>query len=265
MPISKPQASSSDIELPVLTSHAPSIQPPLERVPFSSPISEANSIAMVDQVEPPTTAYFPPSNDNPPLQSSDIGLLEYTQLHGQSETPLSSRQRDDRTSDHASLASVGEELPAYRADNLPRYSQRLAGGDSEEPLTWPAISFRIGFCKSFPQQRFGEYLPSLRVFRSMSNFLVHWGSYIIHTSRFIRWNIYAMVQRFRTYCEFLARYLGDGGRERRIFSTHACHGKEMGKMVFICVLCVAAYRSCYCRYSYRSLQDAMTEVQSEVY
>jgi len=153
MPISKPQtSSSSDIEQPVLTSHALSIQPPPERVPFSSPISEANfeyrtanPVAMVDEVEPPSPAYFPPSNDIPPIQSSDAGLLEYTQRHGHSEIPLSPRQREDdrdRTSVHASLA---EALPAYRADIPPRYSRRLEGNDSGEPLTWPAISFRIGF------------------------------------------------------------------------------------------------------------------------
>ena len=137
----------SDIELPEL------IQPPPERVPFSSPISEtnsefrtANSIAMNDEVEPPTPAYFPPSpsNDNPPIQSSDPGLLEYTRRHGHSEIPLSPRQIEEgRTSVHASE----EALPAYRADNPPRYSQRRR--DPGEPLTWPAISFRIGFREFF--------------------------------------------------------------------------------------------------------------------
>jgi len=151
----KPQTRSSpDIELPVLTSHARSIrvQPPPERLPFSTPISEANSenrtansIARVDDVVLPTLAYFPPSNDIPPIQSSNGGLLEYTRLHGHSEIPLSSRQReDDRTSVHASLA---EALPAYRAladtSNPPRYSQ--SRHDSGEPVTWPAISFKIGF------------------------------------------------------------------------------------------------------------------------
>jgi len=143
--------SSPGIELPMLTSHARSIQPP-ERLPFSTPISEANSenrsvnsIAMVDDVVPPTPVYFPPSNDNPPIQSSDVGPLEYTRLHGHSAIPLSSRQREyDRTSVHASLA---EALPAYRAlaetSNPPRYSQ--SRHDSGEPPTWPAISFRIGF------------------------------------------------------------------------------------------------------------------------
>ena len=154
MSVPKPQTrSSSDIELPVLTSHAPSIQPPLERVPFPSPISDANSeyrtansIAMVDEVEPPTPAYFPPSNDIPPIQSSDAGLLEYTRLHGHSEIPLSPRQGgDDRISVYASEGRDAEALPAYRADNPPRYSLRRR--DIGEPLTWPAISFRIGFCK----------------------------------------------------------------------------------------------------------------------
>jgi len=149
MSIPKPQTtSSSDIELPVLTSHAPSIQPPPERVPFSSTISDANSeyhtansIAMVDDVEPPTPAYFPPTNDIPP---SDAGLLEYTQLHGHSEIPLSPRQlEDNRISVNASEGRDAEALPAYRADNPPRYSPRRR--DLSEPLTWPAISFRIGF------------------------------------------------------------------------------------------------------------------------
>lgn len=168
MSISKPQTrSSSDIELPVLTSHARSFQPPPERVPFSSPISEtnsenrtANSIVMVDGVEPPTPAYFPPSNDIPPLPSSDAGHLEYTRLHGHSNIPLSPRQReDDRTSVHASEA---EALPAYRADNPPRYDVRY---DSREPLTWPAISFRIGFRTFFHQIRWDidEFTLSLRL------------------------------------------------------------------------------------------------------
>jgi len=140
MSISKPQTSSSDIELPVLNSHALSIQPPPERVLFSTPIS-ANPISI--EVEPPTPVYSPPSSDIPPIQSSDTGLLEYTQLHGHSEIPLSSRQpEDDRNSVHASEASA---LPAYRADNPPRYTQTLGRCDSGEPITWPAISFRIGF------------------------------------------------------------------------------------------------------------------------
>jgi hypothetical protein len=161
MSISNPRtASSSDIELSVLSSQARSFQPPteLEGVPFSSPVSEtsnsenrtADSIAMVDGVEPPTPAYFPPSNDIPP---PDAGLLEYTRLHGHSEIPLTSssiRQREDeRTSVHASETSRAEALPAYREDNLPRYSYRRHD-HSGEPLTWPAISFRIGFRTFLP-------------------------------------------------------------------------------------------------------------------
>jgi hypothetical protein len=155
MSIPKPQRSSSDIEMPVLTSHALSIQPPPERVPFSSPISEANSehptaansTAMVDEVALPALAYFPPLNCIPPIQSSDAGLLEYTQLHGRSEIPLSPRQPEDAV--RASEASIAEALPAYVEDNPPRYSLRLRRNDSGEPLTWPAISFRIGFRTSF--------------------------------------------------------------------------------------------------------------------
>jgi len=152
MSISKLQTkSSSDIELPVLTSHARSFQPPLGLVPLPSTISETNSenrttnsIAKVNGVEPPTPAYFPPSNDIPPIPSSDAGLLEYTRLHGHSEIPLSSRQReDDRTSVHASETSHAEALPAYRADIPPRYSHRRH--DPVEPMTWPAMCFRIGF------------------------------------------------------------------------------------------------------------------------
>jgi len=153
MLISKAQTkSSSDIELPVLTSHALSFQPPPELVPRSSPILEtnsenriANSIAIVDGVEPPTPAYFPPLNDIPPIPSSDAAFLDYTRLHGHSEIPLSPRQReDDRTSVHASEAGHAEALPAYyRADNPPRYSHRRL--DPKEPMTWPAVSFRIGF------------------------------------------------------------------------------------------------------------------------
>jgi len=149
MSISKPQArSSSDIELPVLTSHGRSFQPTpeLEQRSILETNSEnrtANSIAMVD-VEVPTPAYFPPSNDIPPIQSSDAGLLEYTRLHGHSEIPLSPRQReDDRASVHASEAGHAEALPAYRVDHPPRYSQRRH--HSNEPSTWPEISFRIGF------------------------------------------------------------------------------------------------------------------------
>jgi len=148
---SKPQTRSSespeppDIELPVLTSHAQSIQPPPEQLPFSTPISEANSengsIARDNDVVITLPVCF--SNGTPFIITSDAGLLEYTRLHGHSEIPLSSRQReDDRTSVHASLA---EALPAYRAETSypPRYSQ--SRHDSGEPMTWPAISFRIGF------------------------------------------------------------------------------------------------------------------------
>lgn len=105
---------------------------------------------MVDEVEPPTPAYFPPSNDIPLTSSFDAGLLEYTRLHGHSEIPLSSRQRDDdRASIHASEASHAEALPAYRVDDPPRYSHRRL--DLGEPMTWPAISFRIGFRTFFQQ------------------------------------------------------------------------------------------------------------------
>ena len=150
MSISKPQASSSsNIELPMITSHARSIQPPPEPLPLSSPISETNSEIRTANsinidVEPPTPAYFPPSNDIALVPSHDAGLLEYTRLHGHYEIPLSSRQRDDdRTSVHASNASHAEALPAYIADSPPRYSH--SRHDSGEPMTWPAISFRIGF------------------------------------------------------------------------------------------------------------------------
>jgi len=100
---------------------------------------------MVDEVEPPTPAYFPPSNDiHPQIPSSDAGLLEYTRLQGNSEIPMSSRQREyDRTSVHASESNDAEALPAYRTDNPPRYSHRRH--DAAEPTTWPMISFRIGF------------------------------------------------------------------------------------------------------------------------
>ena len=161
MSISEPQTrSSSDIELR-------SIQPPLERVRFSSPISETNSenrtANPITMVEPPTPAYFPPSNDIPPIQSSDAGLLEYTRLHGRSEIPLSSRQREgDRTSVHASEASYAEALPDYRADTIPpTYSH--SRHDSGEPLTWPAISFRIGF-RAFFHTKLNEISVNLTLF-----------------------------------------------------------------------------------------------------
>ena len=198
-------SSSSDIELPVLTSHARSFQPPPERVPSLSPISEtnsenriANSIAtMVDDgVGPPTPAYSSPSNDIPPISSSDAGLLEYTRLNGQSGIPLSSWQReDDRIplAVHAREASFAEALPVYRADNPPGYSQ--SRHDSGDPMTWPEISFRIGFRTFFLQIKwnFGEFTRSLCVFGSVPTFLVIWGSYVNHTSRFNRTNIYALV------------------------------------------------------------------------
>jgi hypothetical protein len=154
MSVSKPQTkSSSDIELSVLTSPAPSFQPPPERVTFSSPISETSSIAMVDGAEPPTPAYFPPSNIPPIVPSSDAGLLQPTRLHGQSEIPLSSRQReDDRTSVQAyEPESNAEALPAYRVIFPRGYYQRRHNSEPEEPMTWPAISFRIGFRTFFHQ------------------------------------------------------------------------------------------------------------------
>lgn len=148
MPISKPETgSSSDIELPVLTSHhARSFQPlPPERAPFSSSVS--NSTPAVDGIDPPTPAYYPPTNDIPPIPSFDTGLLEYTRLHGHSEIPLSPRQpEDDRTSAHASEAPA-ESLPAYGVDNPPSYFRRRH--DSVEPTTWPTICFRLGFRTCF--------------------------------------------------------------------------------------------------------------------
>lgn len=102
---------------------------------------------MVGGVEPLTPAYFPSSNDIPPIPSPDAGLLEYTRLHGHSEIPPSPRQRDDdRTPVHATDA---EALPAYIADNPPRYSHHRL--DSDEPLTWAAVSFKIGFRAFFHQ------------------------------------------------------------------------------------------------------------------
>ena len=134
---------------------------------------------MVDGVlvEPPTPAYSPPSNDNiPPLplvpsSSSDAGLLEYTRLHGHSDMPLSPRQREDDNDDRTSVhASEAEALPAYRADhNPPRYSHRRL--DSEEPMTWPAISFRIGF-RTFLSHQTKFDLPSLRCYQTV--FPIFW-------------------------------------------------------------------------------------------
>lgn len=152
MPISKPQAGSSpDIELPMLTSHARSFQPlPHGPVASSSSTLEKNSenhatnpTAVVDGIEPPAPAYLP--NDIPPTPSFDAGLLEYTRMHGHSETPLSPRQpEDDRTSVRASEAH-GEALPAYRSDIPPLYSRRPRRHDLEEPSTWLSICFKLGF------------------------------------------------------------------------------------------------------------------------
>ena len=82
----------SDIEL---SSHIMPTQPLHERFPLWSLSSEtnsvydsaANSIDIVDEVEPPTPAYFPPSNNIPPIPYR--GLLRYTQLHRNSEIPNS--------------------------------------------------------------------------------------------------------------------------------------------------------------------------------
>ena len=142
---------SSDIELLVLTSDAPSFQPPLhEQVPSLNPMSEtnledrrANSTAMVDGIEPPTPAYSPPSNDALPAPSFHVDPVEYARIHGQSDIPLSSMSReDDRTSNtHA------ESPPAYKPDPLPVYSF-LSQHNSEEPTTWPMICFSLG-CGTF--------------------------------------------------------------------------------------------------------------------
>ena len=173
-------SSSSDIELPVLTSHARSFQPPPERLPSSSPISEtnsenrtANSIAtMVDGVGPPMPAYSSPLNDIPPIPSSDAGLLEYTRLHGQLGIPLSSRQReDDRTPVCAREASSAEALPVYRADYPPGYSQ--SRHDSGDPMTWAEISFRIGF-RTFFRQINEISVNLLALFASSAVFPLFW-------------------------------------------------------------------------------------------
>lgn len=161
MPISKPQqleagssSSDIDIELPVLISHARSFQPPPQiRASSSSPISEknpennstANPTVVVDEIEPPTPAYFPPSNHIPPASSSDAGLLEYTRIHGHSEIPLTPRQReDDRTSVQASEVQA-DALPAYGVDSPPVYSRRPTHHDLQEPSTWPMLCFKLGF------------------------------------------------------------------------------------------------------------------------
>ncbi|KAF8800949.1 hypothetical protein BYT27DRAFT_7148154 [Phlegmacium glaucopus] len=153
-PISNPQAgSSSDIELPILTSHARSFQPPLHgQVSSSSPIAETNPenrtvnpAAVVDEIEPPIPAYFPPSNHIPPTLSFDAGLLEYTRMHGHSEIPLSPRQReDDRSSVQASEAQA-DALPSYKLDNPPVYSRRPTQHELQEPSTWPMLCFKLGF------------------------------------------------------------------------------------------------------------------------
>jgi len=146
MAISRPQTkSSSDIELPVLTSHSRSFQTlPPERIPLSpvsdtSPQNRTANHAVVHEIEPPTPAYCPPTNDTLPIPHFDAD----TRLHGHSETPLSSRQReDDRSSVQASVAHA-EALPVYRADNPPSYSH--SRHHSTEPTTWPTICFRLGF------------------------------------------------------------------------------------------------------------------------
>jgi len=142
MSISKPQGGSSlDIELPVLTSHARSSQPLHGQAPPSSPIPEKNS---TEEVEPPVPAYFPPSNDIPPIPSFDVGLLAYTQAHGHSDLPLSPRQGEvDRASVQPSEAHA-EALPAYGVDSPPLYS-RTSRQALEEPTTLPTICFRLGF------------------------------------------------------------------------------------------------------------------------
>lgn len=145
MQISKPQArSSSDIELPVLNSHARSLQPAPHELNRT-----ANPTAVVDGIEPPTPAYFPSLNAIPPTPSLDAGLLEYTRMHGHSEIPLSPRHpEDDRASVQASEAH-GEALPPYKTDNPPVYSHRRR--DLSEPVTWPTIAFRLGFSTFFHQ------------------------------------------------------------------------------------------------------------------
>jgi hypothetical protein len=156
-PTSKPQAqrtsSSDSIELPVITSHAQSFQPPPhKRVPSSSRVAEttpenriADPVTMVDEIVPPIPAYFPSPNHIPPTLSFDAGLLEYTRMHGHSEVPLSPRQReDDGTSVQASEAQA-DALPAYKADNPPVYSHSPTQYESTEPTTWAMICFKIGF------------------------------------------------------------------------------------------------------------------------
>jgi len=139
------RTTSSDIELPVLTSPGSFQPPPPERVPFSSPVSETT----VDGIEPPTPAYLPPMNGIPPMPSFDAGLLEYTRVHGHSDIPLSPTQREnDRTSVHTSQVDHdAEALPVYRKDNPPNYFR--SRHDTLEPMTWPTICFRLGFVFPF--------------------------------------------------------------------------------------------------------------------
>ena len=138
MPVSNPQSgSSSDIELPVLTSHVQSFQLPLHvQASSSSPIPEKENHKAnptyglgVDVIEPPTPTYFPPVNDIPPTP------------------PSSPRQPgdDNRTSVQASEA-LPEALPAYRADSPPVYSHRST---RYEPTTWSMLCFKFGFRRFF--------------------------------------------------------------------------------------------------------------------
>ena len=106
--------SPPDTELPVITSHAMSIQPG-RSTPSSlssqanSEHSRANSIAIVDEVEPPTPAYIPPSNDTSPIQFSYVQYagLQHTQLHRHSEIPNSEYGTLDSTT------LVEPPMPAY--------------------------------------------------------------------------------------------------------------------------------------------------------
>jgi len=130
--------SSSDIELPVLTSQSFQ-RPPHEQVSSSSLVPEtnienhtANPTAVV-QVKPPTLTSPPPDNTPPP--SFDADHLASTRAHGHSEIPLSPGQGED---DRAS----GEALPEYKADHPPVYSM-------PEPTTWSMICFKIGFIIPF--------------------------------------------------------------------------------------------------------------------
>ena len=78
----------------------------------NSDYSTANSIAIVDEVEPPTPAYIPPSNDTPSIQFSYVqsaGLLQYTQLHRHSLAEIPNSEY--RTA--ASTTIVEPPMPAY--------------------------------------------------------------------------------------------------------------------------------------------------------